>query len=335
MKRVLLWIAGGLAGIVALLALLIAVLPREAVVSPPPFDASGLGEDLDAWLAGGEAAFEDITPGTEKRILWAGARGAQTPLSVLYLHGFSATSEEVRPVPDRVAEGLGANLVFWRLTGHARGGAALAEATAGDWLGDLDQALAVARRAGERVLVIGTSTGGTLAALAAADPRLRDGLAGVVFLSPNFGLRASAGRILTWPGVRRWGPWIAGPTRGFQPMNAGHREFWTIEYPTVALIPMAQTVEAARRADLEGITTPALFLFSDQDLVVSPRATRVVAERWGGPAAVEPVTPVPGSDPYFHVIAGDILSPAMTEDIVARILAWARAADLQAYAKNP
>ncbi|MEM1065091.1 MAG: alpha/beta fold hydrolase [Pseudomonadota bacterium] len=335
MKRVLVWIACGLAGGIALLALMIAVLPREAVVPPPEFDAAALGDDLDAWLASDEAAFDDITPGTEKRIVWAGARGAQTPLSVLYLHGFSATSEEVRPVPDRVAEGLGANLVFWRLTGHGRGGEALGRATAGDWLGDLDQALAVARRAGEEVLVIGTSTGGTLAALAAADPRLRDRLAGVVFLSPNFGLRASAGRILTWPGVRIWGPWLAGPTRGFQPMNAGHREFWTIEYPTVALIPMAQTVEAARQADFESITTPALFLFSDQDIVVSPRAIREAAERWGGAVSLSPITPIAGSDPYFHVIAGDILSPAMTEDVVERILSWAQSADLQAYAKNP
>ena len=74
--------------------------------------------DLDSYLRDREAVVGGITPGTEKRILWAGAAGARTDWAVVYLHGFSATSEEIRPVPDRVAAGLGANLYFTRLAGY-------------------------------------------------------------------------------------------------------------------------------------------------------------------------------------------------------------------------
>lgn len=82
---------------------------------------------LDGWLADREAQVPDLRPDAEKTILWAGAPGQKTPLSVVYVHGFSAAAPELRPVPDRFAEALGANLFFTRLAGHGRDGAAMAE----------------------------------------------------------------------------------------------------------------------------------------------------------------------------------------------------------------
>ncbi len=71
---------------------------------------------------------------------------------------------------------------------------------------------------------------------------------------------------------------------------------------------------------------PALFLISERDLVVSPAATRRVAGRWGGDATLVTLEPGPGDDPMAHVLAGDILSPGMTDEVVARIVDWAREA---------
>jgi hypothetical protein len=65
-------------------------------------------------------------------------------------------------------------------------------------------------------------------------------------------------------------------------------------------------------------------MFSDQDMVVSADATREVAQDWGGRVTLAPQELVSGSDPYNHVLAGDILSPAMTDVVVARILDWTR-----------
>ena len=69
-----------------------------------------------------------------------------------------------------------------RLAGHGRSGAAMAEPLAGDWIEDMAEAMAIGRRLGDRVVVIATSTGGTLAAIAATDPVLSEGLAGVVLV---------------------------------------------------------------------------------------------------------------------------------------------------------
>ncbi len=296
--------------------------PRELVETDITFDPASLGEDLDAYLAAAEARFDDITPGVEKRIIWAGEVGQKTPLAVIYLHGWSATSEEIRPVPDRVAASLGANLYYARLTGHGQDGAALAAASAGAWLEDAAEAMAIGRRLGARVIVIGTSTGGTLLAAIAADPVLGEGLAGAAFVSPNFQVADSSGPLLTLPFARAYIPLLGGETRSWQGLNAQHDLYWTTSYPTVAVLPMAALVKYVRGLDYGDVTVPGLFIYTMQDTVVSHVATEQVAGSWGG--AVTVVNPVvPADEPGgVHVLAGDIVSPARTDLAVSTLLDW-------------
>lgn len=310
--------------LIALVALAFAIAPKEPVDRSARFDAQSLGADLDAYLAAQEAAYTDIVPSTEKEIIWAGDKGAKTPLSVIYIHGFSATKHEIRPVPDQVAAALGANLFFTRLSGHGRGSAPMAEPAAGDWIRDMDEALAIGRRLGDRVIVISTSTGGTLAALAALDPARAESVAGMVFVSPNFGIDPTASFILNLPFVRYWGPVVAGAERSFDTRNADHARLWTTRYPTVAAIPMEALVQEALRQDYTAAIPPALFLFSLQDRVVQPTVTARIAAQWGAGAEVYHPILTEADDPYAHVIAGDIMSPGQTAAVTARILDWAK-----------
>jgi esterase/lipase len=308
------------------LLLLVAALwlfgPGEPVDTEISFDERSLPRDLDEWLAEREAEIPDIVPGTEKRILWAGRPRERTPIAVVYLHGFSGTSEEMRPLPDLVAAALGANLFFTRFAGHGRGGAALAEAEAGDWLEDTAEALAIGRAIGDEVLVIATSTGGTLAAIAATDPWLSYRVLGIVFLSPNFGLRGRNAWVLSAPFARHWGPLLFGAEIETPPVNEAHARYTATRYPAAAAFPVAALVGHARGLDYSGVTTPALFAFSEADTKVSPSATREIAARWSGPSELLPVTLGPGDDPYGHILAGDIRSPGRTEAMVAAILDW-------------
>lgn len=299
--------------------------PREPVDPVPDFDAAALPADLDAYLAAREAVVGGIVPGAEKRIVWAGRPGGRTGWAVLYLHGFSATAEELRPLPDLVAKGLGANLYFARLAGHGLGPERFSGPAVNDWMIDVAEALAIGRRIGDRVLVIATSTGGTLAAEAALQPDLAAQIDGIVFISPNFGIRSAAARLLDWPFARLWLPSVAGAERCFAPGNARQRTYWTTCFPTVALLPMAAVVRHAAAADYSGVTVPAYFLYAPQDRIVSAARTREVAERWGRPAAVEEVRLGAGDDANAHVLAGDAFSPSMTHPLAGRILAWARA----------
>ncbi|MGV6811600.1 MAG: alpha/beta hydrolase [Brevirhabdus sp.] len=325
MRRFGRWI-GRLVLVVAGVAAALWVLgPYEPVDREITFDAAALGDDPEAYVKKREAAYDDIIEGAQKEIIWAGEKGAVTPVSVVYLHGFSATQRELRPVPEMVAKGLGANLFFTRLAGHGRGGAAMAEPTAGDWIEDLAEALAIGRKLGQRVVVIATSTGGTLAALAAVDPALNKDIAGIAFISPNFEIANPAAALLTLPAARYWVPLVAGAERSFEPGNAQQAAFWTTRYPTVSVLPMAALVKHARNLDYGTADIPALFVFSDADRVVKASATRAVAESWGAPVVMAPQTPGDGDDEYAHVLAGDIMSPGLTQGVAAKILSWAGA----------
>ena len=329
MRRALRAFGWGLGLIVLAAATLWAVGPYERVDRTVEFDAASLpaADGLDAWLAAREAGVDALDPAVAKRIEWAAAPGTLTPWAVVYLHGFSATSEEIRPVPDAVAEALGANLHYARLSGHGRGGAAMAEPAAGDWIEDMAEAMAIGRAIGDRVLVVATSTGGTLAGLLAADPELaapRADVAGIVLVSPNFGVKAAAARMLGWPAARNWVPLVAGAERSFEPANEAHGRFWTTRYPTVALLPMQALIDATAGLDWADATIPALFLYDPADGVVDAGRTDAVVAAWGGPVQVVQPDLKPGDDPLRHVVAGDIMSPGATPAAVAAIVAWAK-----------
>ncbi|WP_299615392.1 alpha/beta fold hydrolase [uncultured Tateyamaria sp.] len=283
---------------------------------------ASINPDLDAHFAEVEATHNDITPGTEKRIIWADNPGTQTEWAILYVHGFSATSEEIRPVPDRIAQSLGANLIYTRLQGHGRSGDALADGTVQGWVNDLAEGLDAARIAGQKVLILSTSTGGTLVTATAQDPDLMQDVAGLIFVSPNYGLNTPVAKLLSWPAARYWLPILAGDRRSFTPHNEAHGTYWTTEYPSVAVMPMVALIDAVADIDHSSQTIPALFWYAQGDEVVRPDITAQVASVWG--AASQTVNPTmgPQDDPQSHVISGDIMSPGQTNVTVAGMLDW-------------
>ncbi|MBZ9898463.1 MULTISPECIES: alpha/beta fold hydrolase [unclassified Mesorhizobium] len=311
-------------GLVAILALAFVLGPRVPVDTTIRFDPAAIGDDPQAYVARTEAAISGIRDGLEKEIIWANPMvHARTRLSIVYIHGFSASKGELRPLPDEVADQLDANLFFTRLTGHGQDGAAMTQGSVDAWINDYEEALAIGRAIGDKVIVISTSTGGSLAAWAATQPGASDGVAAIAFISPNFGVKASGAGILTM----RWGKQIAelvaGKERSFMPRNALHEKFWTTRYPLAATLPMQALTELAYGAPVEKAVVPALFIFSDSDSVVRPDRTREIAGRWGAPHELVPVDDT--GDPDNHVIAGDALSPSTTTFLAQRIAVWIEA----------
>lgn len=297
--------------------------PRVRLADPP--EAGPAGEPdvpasgLDAWLAAEEAKVPDVRPGDAKGVVWFGAADSTTAVSVVYLHGFSADRHELDPVPLELARALGANLFYTRLSGHGRDGPAMAEPTAEDWLADTEEAMAVGRRIGGRVVLLGTSTGGTLATWAAAQEGWADDVAALILVSPNYAPRDTRARMLLWP----WGGLIArivvGPERCWTPDNEAQRRHWTTCYPTRALLPMMALAEHVRTMDPARIRTPVLVLVSPDDQDVDPGATeRLFA---GFASADKRLVHVEGSAAGgHHVLAGDILAPEWNEPVLRHML---------------
>ncbi|MGJ8622597.1 MAG: alpha/beta hydrolase [Yoonia sp.] len=275
---------------------------------------------LAADLAAAEAQVPNLRPDCEKRIVWADQPATKTGISVVFVHGFSASGQELRPLPDMVADSLGANLFFTRLTGHGQDSDAMGRTSLAAWQADVEEALEVGHLLGDQVIVMGCSTGCTLLTLALAQGAKAWA---VIYISPNFGLRARPLQaFLDLPGSRKLTKYVTGNLRTLPAKNEAHAAYWTLRYPTEAVHVMADTVRAARAADLSGITTPALFCFNDKDQVVDAEQTRKIIARWGGPSEVIMLQQTKDDDSMGHIMAGDIFSPNQTAPLAARISAW-------------
>ena len=275
---------------------------------------------LDADIAAAEANVPALRPGCEKQIVWADQAAVKTSVALVYIHGFSATGAELRPLPDVIAASLGANVFYARLTGHGQDGAAMGQATIEDWQKDVTEAIEIGQTIGDQIILMGGATGCTLATLALAQGAQAKAM---VHVSPNFGLRHRMAQLLMdMPGVRRWGHLVAGKTRSFAPISEAHTAFWTPKYPIEAVYPMADAVRAVRHADLQSITTPAMFAYNEADQDVHPTDIKKVISRWGAPVYVKLLEQGPDDDEMGHVMAGDVFSPKQTAPLAASVTAW-------------
>lgn len=285
-----------------------------------------LPPDLDRYLAESESRFKDIVPGTEKKIIWNNpAKKDKTKISIIYLHGFSATRPEVSPLCENIAKSLSANLYFTRLRGHGRGTEAMKGITVNDWLTDTVEAVEIGRRIGEKVIIISTSTGGTLTAWYGLEKDTKD-ILGVVMISPNFYPARSSSRILTWPWGKQLGRLILGEYREWKPQNEMHAKYWTYRQPSEIAVTMMGLVDMLMKMDFSKFNLPMLMIVSPKDKVVNvPLAKKRFEEASSRVKEIYEVTDsVDGSS---HVVAGDILSPNTTGKLSSEITRFIRALD--------
>ncbi len=305
--------------------ILVVVGPRPDTTPQP--QSVQIGDDVDAYLAAAERDVRELRDGVAKRVVWLREPGRRTALSLVYLHGFSATSRETAPLADTIAARLGANLFYTRLKGHGRDGDALGEARPTDWYNDVSEAVAIGERIGERVVVIGNSTGATLAiwwlGSEVTPDSLRARIAALIFISPNFGPADRRSRVGTWP----WGTELArlmvGSHWEWTPRNEQQAQYWVTRYPVEALVSMMAIVDAAEEIDPETITEPVMVVFSERDQVVDVTKIRPWFDRSGSKdKKILEIGKV--GDPSAHILAGDILSPESTSLLADQITDFLR-----------
>ena len=265
-----------------------------------------------------ESNVAGVQPWARKEVIWANKKEEKTKFSIIFLHGFSASKLELAPFPNAIAQRLNANIYNARLAGHGCGGEALGRVAAKDWIFDLSEALEIGRQIGEEIIIIGSSTGGTLAALGASE----NNVSGIIFVSPNFKVRYRSFQTFTLGFARFWVPLIVGKYRNVKARSKEHLIYWTTHYPTVALITLAALVKKVVSLNFSEKVCPALFIISQDDKVVDAKKALQIEKKWGGKSSVYLVHCGPNDDPNSHVIAGDIMSPSQTNELVETSLAW-------------
>jgi hypothetical protein len=106
------------------------------------------------------------------------------------------------------------------------------------------------------------------------------------------------------------------------PRNENNKKYWTMTYPTNALIPMVRLVNEVNNKDFSNVNKPALFYFSMEDKVVNPQKIKKFISGWGGKRTITIVKLSKDDDKYSHVLAGSIISPNQTQQARKTMVNW-------------
>jgi pimeloyl-ACP methyl ester carboxylesterase len=273
---------------------------------------------IDSFVKHREAG-QPVRTDNEARILWANdSLKFQTEYCLLYLHGFSASYFEGYPTNQEFAKRYGCNAYFPRLASHGLVTEdALIDMTPERLWNDAREALAIAHILGKKVVIMSTSTGGTLAMQLAADfPELVDGL---ILYSPNVRINNGAAFLLSKP----WGLQIARKVykSKYRVTNEDFAskdcQYWYCKYRLEAVVYLQQLVEATMSDEVFAKVKTPVFLgyyYKDethQDQVVRVDAMLSMFDKLGTPAdkKVKEAFPEAGE----HVIACELTSGALAD----------------------
>jgi len=266
--------------------------------------------ELDAYVVSEESG-HSIKPNNEARIIWNDSTKQKTPYAIVYLHGFSASQIEGDPIHRRFAKEFGCNLFLPRLADHGIDTTeALLLFTADRAWESAKEALAVGKQLGEKVIVMSTSTGGTLALMLAAE--FPQDVFALINLSPNIAINDPAAFLLNDP----WGLHIARMVMGgnyrVTDANDEHAKYWNKKYRLESLTQLEELIETTMNKELFArIKQPSLTLYyykdeEHQDPQVKVSAMLEMQEQLGTPADLKLAKAMPEAG--AHVIGSALTS---------------------------
>lgn len=262
-----------------------------------------------------------LKPDNEARIVWLDSTKAKTAYSVVYLHGFSASQAEGDPVHLDLARRYGCNLFLARLSDHGVDTTEQLLLFTPDRLwASGKQALAIGEAIGEKVILMSTSTGGTLALmLAAAYPEKVHAL---VNLSPNIEINNDLAFMANDPWGNQIARWVIGGD--YQVINypPERQPYWNGKYRIEAIAQLQELLETSMTQEtFKAVTCPSLTLYyfrneQEQDPTVRVDAMLRMHEALGTDPALKRAVAIPGAGGHVigsHLVAKDI--PAVEREV--------------------
>lgn len=266
---------------------------------------------LENYIREGEAKHK-LKPDNEARIVWANdSSKAKTEYAIVYLHGFSASQGEGDPVHRWAARRYGCNLYLSRLAEHGIDTVdAMVNLTADEYWESAKQALTIGEQLGKKVILMGTSTGGSLALqLAAAYP---DKVAALILMSPNIAINDPN----AWIVNNHWGLQVAHMVTGSpyiiskEDYGPLYRQYWYPKYRSEAVVALEEYLETAMvRKTFEKVTQPVemLYYYKDethQDSTVKVSAALKMYDELGTPDSLKYREAIP--EARTHVLSSGL-----------------------------
>lgn len=267
---------------------------------------------LETYIRTNEARHK-LKPDNEARIVWANdSTRIKTAYAIVYLHGFSASQEEGNPVHRNMASLFGCNLYLSRLAEHGIDTTEpMMNLTAENNWASAKEALAIGEQLGNKVILMGTSTGGTNALqLAAAYP---GHVYALILLSPNIAINNDKAFLLN----NHWGTkiaeWVTGNDHNVSAdTGRQYRQYWYYRYPFHGTAALEEILETSMTKEtFEKVRQPVLLLYyykdaAHQDPVISVPAALKMFDELGTPVALKRKQAIPGAG--NHVIGSSLRS---------------------------
>ncbi len=211
---------------------------------------------LEEYVANKETTTKDIRTGNEANFYWQDSL-AKTEYSIVYLHGFSASHVEGDPVHYAISDKFGYNMYLSRLARHGIDSKTeLGELTSQEFVDSALEAIEIGKKIGDKVILLGCSTGGTLGLAAMAhDPEIHAG----IFYSPNIDIYDQNSKLLTMPFGLKLAQLIQGSKTRVVNLPPICHDFWTMEYVLEALVSLRKLLNSTMTEEtFKKITQPVL-----------------------------------------------------------------------------
>jgi len=311
MKTFFKWLTGII--LVLFIGYFIGPKPPKPIFNTPLVTLPASLTAVEKQITDTEKAVKGIKPDNEARIIWAdSSKKEKTKTAFLYLHGFSASQAEGAPVHSNLAKKYNANLYLSRLAEHGieRGDSTMINLTADNYEASAEQALEIAKKLGDEVVVIGTSMGGALTLfLASRHPEIK----AIVLYSPCVKLYDGTAVILN----KHWGLQIArkvsgGTMKKFESESLEHAKYWQLHYRIEALVALQNLISNTMSPEVFSKVKCPVFLAyyykneNEQDKTVSVPAMLKMFDELGTTSGLKQKMAFPEAG--AHVIASYIRS---------------------------
>lgn len=303
--------------------------PETPVLTPSASwtDIPDSVNQIDCYIAFKESKMV-LKPGNEARVIWADStQPKKTKIVFMYVHGFSASPMEGDPLHREVAKKFGANLLLARVAGHGvpDSDSTYANVTADDYYQSVENYYAIAKKLGDEVVVLGTSFGGAMSlVLAANHPEIK----ALMLYGPCIAIKDPNATLLDNPWGLQMARLITGSDyRDIPVMAPGHAENWSLHYRLEGVVAIQNFLTNAMNKEVfEKVKMPVFLCYyykdeEHQDNVVSVDAMKVMFEQLGTPASLKKSEAFPNSG--NHVITSNLLGK-LTDKPIASSVAFLR-----------
>ncbi|UAJ13294.1 alpha/beta hydrolase [Aquirufa lenticrescens] len=297
--------------------------PEAPVLTPSASwtDVPDSVNQIDCYIAFKESKMV-LKPGNEARIVWAdSAQPKKTKIVFMYVHGFSASPMEGDPLHREVAKKFGANLLLARVAGHGvpDSDSTYATVTADEYYQSVENYYAIAKKLGDEVVVLGTSFGGAMSlVLAANHPEIK----ALMLYGPCIAIKDPNATLLDNPWGLQMAHLITGSDyRDIPVMAPRHAENWSLHYRLEGVVAVQNFLTHAMNKEVfEKVKMPVFlgYYYKDeehQDNVVSVDAMKVMFEQLGTPASLKKSEAFPNSG--NHVITSNLLGKLTDKPIAS------------------